>query len=269
MLGMNSEHLPSFSLVGTIAVVTGASRGIGRGLVDALAAAGATVALTARSQDEADAIAEEVIASGGSASGHLMDVSDVASIKTAFDAITQQHGGIDVLVAPTVGGMHKIIGEENMDLDGESVFHRDLLSRFPAPMNQIGAPAIAAPIPGTGTPPVSVQLIGPLWGESRLLGIAAALETAEAIGRSRGSVQYRWQNFSAILDERGEDWLQGFAPLPNVGDKVRRVVNDILDGVVIEEDALPSTAMDRRISTWEGGGHKGPGRTKGFHHSNS
>jgi Asp-tRNA(Asn)/Glu-tRNA(Gln) amidotransferase A subunit family amidase len=90
--------------------------------------------------------------------------------------------GIDVLVAPTVGGMHKIIGEESMDLDGESVFHRDLLSRFPAPMNQIGAPVIAAPIPDTGTPPVSVQLIGPLWGESRLLGIAAALETAEAIG---------------------------------------------------------------------------------------
>lgn len=92
--------------------------------------------------------------------------------------------GIDVLIAPTVGGMHKIIGEENMDLDGESVFHRDLLSRFPAPMNQIGAPAIAAPIPGTGTPPVSVQLVGPLWGESRLLGIAEALETAGVLAAS-------------------------------------------------------------------------------------
>jgi NAD(P)-dependent dehydrogenase (short-subunit alcohol dehydrogenase family) len=118
MLGMISEHLPSFSLEGTITVVTGASRGIGRGLVDALAAAGATVALTARSQDEADAIAEEVIASGGRASGHLMDVSDVASINTAFDEITQQHGRIDVLVANAgVGANHRAIDVTEADWD--------------------------------------------------------------------------------------------------------------------------------------------------------
>jgi NAD(P)-dependent dehydrogenase (short-subunit alcohol dehydrogenase family) len=58
---MKSEHLPSFSLDGQIVVVTGASRGIGPGLVDALAAAGATVALTARSSDEADHPAVDVI----------------------------------------------------------------------------------------------------------------------------------------------------------------------------------------------------------------
>jgi hypothetical protein len=75
--GINSEHLPSFSLDGKIVVVTGASRGIGRGLVDALAAAGATVALTARLSDEADTIAAEVVAAGGRASGHVIDVANV------------------------------------------------------------------------------------------------------------------------------------------------------------------------------------------------
>ncbi len=90
-------------------------------------------------------------------------------------------GGLDALIAPTVGGMRKVIGDEDMDLDGERVFHRELLATFTAPINQIGAPSIAAPIPGTGTPPVSVQLIGPLWGESSLLATATALETGGVI----------------------------------------------------------------------------------------
>ncbi len=85
--------------------------------------------------------------------------------------------GIDVLIAPTVGGMQKVIGEPTMDLDGEQVHHRTLLAAFTAPINQIGAPSIAAPISGTGTPPVSVQLVGPMWGESKLLAIAATLES--------------------------------------------------------------------------------------------
>jgi Asp-tRNA(Asn)/Glu-tRNA(Gln) amidotransferase A subunit family amidase len=89
---------------------------------------------------------------------------------------------IDALIAPAVGGMRKVIGDENMDLDGESVFHRTLLASFTAPINQIGAPSIAAPILGTGTPPVSVQLIGPMWGESTLLSIAATLESTTILG---------------------------------------------------------------------------------------
>ena len=93
--------------------------------------------------------------------------------------------GIDVLIAPTVGGMHKVIGQDDMDLDGEQVFHRTLLSAFTAPINQIGAPSIAAPITGTGTPPVSVQLIGARWNESTLLGIAMSLEAAGIISTQR------------------------------------------------------------------------------------
>jgi Asp-tRNA(Asn)/Glu-tRNA(Gln) amidotransferase A subunit family amidase len=92
--------------------------------------------------------------------------------------------GIDVLVAPTVGGMRKVIGDEEMDLDGERVLHRRLLATFTSPINQIGVPSIAAPILGSGGPPVSVQLIGPLWGESNLLATATALEDAGVLGAS-------------------------------------------------------------------------------------
>jgi Asp-tRNA(Asn)/Glu-tRNA(Gln) amidotransferase A subunit family amidase len=96
--------------------------------------------------------------------------------------------GIDVLIAPTVGGMSKVIGDDAMDLDGERVFHRTLLASFTAPINQIGAPSIAVPILGTGKPPVSAQLIGPMWGESKLLAVAAALESADVIGTTRPPV---------------------------------------------------------------------------------
>ncbi len=116
--------------------------------------------------------------------GTVQDVLAAMAWRSAARAVVGRlfASGIDALIAPTVGGMRKVIGDENMDLDGESVFHRKLLASFTAPINQIGAPSIAAPVTGTGGPPVSVQLIGPRWGESRLLGVAAALETAGVIG---------------------------------------------------------------------------------------
>jgi Asp-tRNA(Asn)/Glu-tRNA(Gln) amidotransferase A subunit family amidase len=88
------------------------------------------------------------------------------------------NAGIDVVVAPTAGGMTKVIGVDEMDLGDKKVPHRELLATFTAPINHIGVPSLSAPITGTGEPGVSVQLIGPMWGESKLLAIAHALETA-------------------------------------------------------------------------------------------
>jgi len=119
--------------------------------------------------------------------GTVQDVLAAMAWRSAARAITARlfASGIDALIAPTVGGMRKTIGDEDMDLDGQRVFHRKLLASFTAPINQIGAPSIAAPVAGTGGPPVSVQLIGPMWGESRLLGVATTLETAGVLGVSR------------------------------------------------------------------------------------
>lgn len=96
---MESEHLPSFRLDGSVAAVTGASRGIGRGLALALGAAGAIVAVTARSGEDAESVAAEIVAAGGAASAHALDVTDTATIERAVGDIVSRHGSVDVLVA--------------------------------------------------------------------------------------------------------------------------------------------------------------------------
>ncbi len=96
---MNSHYLPSFSLAGRVALVTGASRGIGRGLAEALAAAGATVAVTARAREDAHAVADSIVTAGGVASSHTLDVRDVGSIRAAIEEVVDRFGRLDILVA--------------------------------------------------------------------------------------------------------------------------------------------------------------------------
>lgn len=109
--------------------MTGANRGIGRGLVDALAAAGATVAVAARTLEDADIVAAEVIAAGGTATAHVLDVADVASIRSAVDDVVDRHGRIDVLVANAgLGANHPALDvseqdwDEMMDVNAKGLF---------------------------------------------------------------------------------------------------------------------------------------------------
>jgi NAD(P)-dependent dehydrogenase (short-subunit alcohol dehydrogenase family) len=89
---------PRFDLDGQVALVTGASRGIGRDLVLALAHAGATVVAAARSVPDAEAVAEEARSTGGSADAVELDLRDRASIDRAVERAVQRRGHLDVLV---------------------------------------------------------------------------------------------------------------------------------------------------------------------------
>lgn len=85
-------------LQGRIALVTGASQGIGRACALALAAQGATVALAARNEAKLADVAGEITAAGGTAAAFALDVADEASIKAGAKTILGQFGKVEILV---------------------------------------------------------------------------------------------------------------------------------------------------------------------------
>ncbi|HUJ39355.1 MAG TPA: 3-oxoacyl-[acyl-carrier-protein] reductase [Candidatus Acidoferrales bacterium] len=87
-----------FSLKQKIALVTGASQGIGRATALALAQAGARVAVAARNEAKLAELAAEIAAAGGEALALPMDVSRAEQIKAGFEAVKSKFGGLHILV---------------------------------------------------------------------------------------------------------------------------------------------------------------------------
>lgn len=85
-------------LTGKVALVTGASQGIGRAIALSLAAQGATVALAARSADKLEAVASEITQNGGQAKAFALDVASEDSIRSCAKAVLADLGGCHILV---------------------------------------------------------------------------------------------------------------------------------------------------------------------------
>src|SRR5262245_44890246 len=84
-------------LSGKVAVVTGASRGIGRAIATLLAARGATVVAAARAENASGTV-EAITAAGGRAERATVDVTDPASVDALIGGVLAAHGRIDILV---------------------------------------------------------------------------------------------------------------------------------------------------------------------------
>ncbi|WP_144207818.1 SDR family oxidoreductase [Shewanella donghaensis] len=93
---MNNNDL--FDLSGKVALVTGASRGIGESVAKTLAQYGAHVIVSSRKVEACQSVVDAIKAAGGSAQAIACHIGDMAQIDALFAAITEQHGKLDILV---------------------------------------------------------------------------------------------------------------------------------------------------------------------------
>ena len=85
-------------LTGQVALVTGASRGLGQAIAQALAAEGASIAAVARSEDALKQTIEAIRAAGGTAEPYALDVADSAAVDATVEKIAARFGKVDILV---------------------------------------------------------------------------------------------------------------------------------------------------------------------------
>jgi len=109
---------PNFRLDDQVAVVTGASEGIGYGLAKALANAGAKVAVAARNVDRLNQLADEIQAEGGEALPTPLDVCNVVQINDAMRQVHEHWGRLDILVNNAgLGFKHSAVDVTEADWD--------------------------------------------------------------------------------------------------------------------------------------------------------
>ena len=117
----------SGSLQGEIALVTGASRGIGAAIADELAAQGATVIGTATSEAGAQSIGQRLAAHGGE--GRVLDVTDGAAVEALIESIVKNHAGLSILVN-NAGITRDQLLMRMKDEDWQAILDTDLTSVY-------------------------------------------------------------------------------------------------------------------------------------------
>ncbi|WP_250657577.1 SDR family oxidoreductase [Alkalimarinus coralli] len=88
----------TFDLSGKIALVTGASRGIGEEIAKLLAANGAHVIISSRKIEGCQTVADEIVSAGGSAEAIACHIGDMEQVEAIFKQIEERHGKLDILV---------------------------------------------------------------------------------------------------------------------------------------------------------------------------
>jgi len=175
-----------FRLDGGVAILTGAAAGIGRGIAETFATAGAAVVVTDLKKAGADDVASAIVAAGGRAIGLECDVTDEGHREAVIDATLRAFGKITILVNNAGGG-----GPKPFDMpmrDFEWAFELNLFALFR--LTQLAAPHMRAA--GGG----AVLNISSMAGENQNVRMAS-------YGSSKAAVNHLTRNIAFDLGPMG------------------------------------------------------------------
>jgi NAD(P)-dependent dehydrogenase (short-subunit alcohol dehydrogenase family) len=244
-----------FSLEGRVALVTGASSGIGRRMASVLAAAGATVCVGARRVD----LLSDLAANNPSIYPYMLDVSDDAACESIVRSIVQTHGRLDILV--NNAGISNIArAEEETTADFRSVVNVNLV----APFVLAAAAGRQMLTQQTGGVVVNVASIVGLVGLGRMPQAAYASSKAGLVNLTR-EIAAQWARKGVRVNaiapgwfeteltaelfasEAGTEWVSRLTPMGRQG----RL--DELDGAVLFLSSDASSYVTGAVLTVDGG----------------
>jgi NAD(P)-dependent dehydrogenase (short-subunit alcohol dehydrogenase family) len=220
--------LDMFSLNDKVAIVTGASRGIGRAVALGLAEAGADVAIAARSEVDLETLAKEIDAAGRRALVVPTDVTQRGQIQTLIDRTVEELGGLDILVN-NAGGTRFMAPIVTLRPEGwDKVLALNLDSVFHA--TQIGAQAMIASGGGSiiqmssvaslvGSP--SLSFYSAAKGAVKLMSQAVAKELAQS-GVRVNCIAPGWVatdlNAPLMADDSTKKFMESTVPMGRIAD---------------------------------------------------
>jgi gluconate 5-dehydrogenase len=167
-----------FSLEGRVALVTGASRGLGLAMAEALADAGALVVLNGRDRKTLDAAAGRITAAGGKAATAAFDVADAGAVRTAVAGIAERHGRLDILVN-NAGIQHRRPVTEWEDADFDRVVAVNLSACF-----RLAREAARVMLPQKFGRIISTGSVAAILGRPTIHGYVAAKAGLHGLTRS-------------------------------------------------------------------------------------
>ena len=203
-----------FDLSGRVALVTGASSGLGVQFAETLAAAGAKVVVGARRLDRLRTLAARIEAAGGQVEAVRLDVEDEASIKAAYDRAESRFGLVDIVVANA--GLNAQGASLDLSAKDLDQLLRVNISGVYLTAREGARRLIASPEPERGR----IILLGSVGSFKPLAGLTAYSLSKAAVAMMGKGFAREWARWGItvnticpgwIATELNEDWLTGEA----------------------------------------------------------
>lgn len=230
--------IPSNDLTGRIALITGASSGLGAHFARLLAGAGAKVVIGARRKDRLEALAKEIRDAGGEVEPVVMDVEDEASIAAAFDAAEKAFGVVDTVIANA--GLNSAGPALELEADALNQLVRVNIQGVYLTAREAARRLIAAEKGERGR----IILLGSIGSHRPLAGLTAYSMSKAAVAMMGKGLAREWARYGVnvnticpgwIATELNTDWLEseGGQKLVKSFPKRRLMAANDLDAAVL------------------------------------